>query len=107
MVFQFNEKDHDGYIEGEDVEEASDEDGSVAELTEAFAHLEANNETWSVRMAHLGSRIDLAVETARQGQSSQQILKDLHEVGHRNVGFLGEDDGRYPFYALYQGPEAT
>ncbi|CAI0472852.1 unnamed protein product [Linum tenue] len=108
MVFQFNEEDRDRYVEEEEViEEAEDTDGSVAELTEAFARLEASDEPWGVRMARLGSRIDLAAEVARQGKSSQRILKELHEAGHKSVGLLGEDDGRYPFYVLYQGPEAS
>ncbi|CAL1393424.1 unnamed protein product [Linum trigynum] len=106
--FQFNEEDRDRYVEEEEIiEEAEDTDGFVAELTEAFARLEASDEPWGVRMARLGSRIDLAAEVARQGKSSQQLLKELHEAGHKSVGFLGEDDGRYLFYVLYQGPEAS
>ncbi|CAL1388972.1 unnamed protein product [Linum trigynum] len=106
MVFQFNEEDWDKYVE-EVVEEAEDTDGSVAELTEAFSRLEASDEQWGVRKARLGSRIDLAAEVARQGKSSQQLLKELHEAGHKSVGLLGQDDWRYPFYVLYHSPEAS
>ncbi|CAN1310639.1 hypothetical protein LINPERPRIM_LOCUS28151 [Linum perenne] len=57
-------------------------------------------------MVHLGCRIDLATEAKRQYKSSQQLLKELYEAGHKHVGFLGED-GDYLFYVLYQGLEET
>ncbi|CAN1273167.1 hypothetical protein LINPERPRIM_LOCUS14894 [Linum perenne] len=44
-------------------------------------------------MVHLGCRIDLATEAKRQYKSSQRLLKELYEAGHKHVGLLGEDGG--------------
>ncbi|CAL1403351.1 unnamed protein product [Linum trigynum] len=58
-------------------------------------------------MTRTGARINLSIETARQHKSSQQILREFYEDGHKYVGVLSEDDGRYPYYVLYQGPEGS
>ncbi|CAN1319936.1 hypothetical protein LINPERPRIM_LOCUS31484 [Linum perenne] len=83
------------------------EDQPVAHLVEEFNHLDMDDETWSVKMVRLGCRIDLATEAKRQYKSSQRLLKEQYEAGHKHVGLLGKDGGRYPFYVLYQGPEET
>ncbi|CAN1221842.1 hypothetical protein LINGRAPRIM_LOCUS413 [Linum grandiflorum] len=101
MVFQFSAENLEESIENED--SVMDEDESVVELVEAFASLEASDEPWGTRMAHLGGQIDLA----RQGRSSQQILRELHKAGHKNVSLLGEDRGRFLYFVLYQGPKTT
>ncbi|CAN0925458.1 hypothetical protein LINGRAHAP2_LOCUS34772 [Linum grandiflorum] len=94
MVFQFSAGNSEENIEDED--SVIDEDESVVELVEAFASLEASDEPWGTRMARLGGQINLAAEVVRQGRSSQQILRELHEAGHKNVGLLGKDRGRFP-----------
>ncbi|CAN1335917.1 hypothetical protein LINPERPRIM_LOCUS36943 [Linum perenne] len=83
------------------------EDQPVAHLVEEFNHLDMDDEPRSVKMISLGCRIDLATEAKRQYKSSQRLLKELYEAGHKHVGLLGEDGGRYPFYVLYRGPEET
>ncbi|CAN1244008.1 hypothetical protein LINPERPRIM_LOCUS5901 [Linum perenne] len=79
----------------------------MAHLVEEFNHLDMDDESWSVKMVQLGCRIDLDTEAKRQYKSSQRLLKELYEAGHKHVGFLGEDEGCYPFYVLYQEPEET
>ncbi|CAN1319794.1 hypothetical protein LINPERPRIM_LOCUS31405 [Linum perenne] len=83
------------------------EDQPVAHLVEEFNHLDMDDEPWTVKMVRLGCRIDLAIEARRKYKSSQRLLKELYEVDHKHVGFLGEDGGCYHFYMLYQGLEET
>ncbi|CAN0843640.1 hypothetical protein LINGRAHAP2_LOCUS3960 [Linum grandiflorum] len=66
-----------------------------------------DDKPWGNRMARLGGRINLAAKVARQGRSSHQILREFHEAGHKNVGLLGENRGRFHYFVLYQGPETT
>ncbi|CAN0841319.1 Protein NRT1/ PTR FAMILY 1.1 [Linum grandiflorum] len=106
MIFQSTKDDQHGYVQTEVVEEERivDQPQSVDELV----HDEENDvEPWSVRMIRLGCRVDLATEAKRQKKNSQRLLKELYEAGHKQVGLLGEDGGRYPFYVLYQGPKET
>ncbi|CAN1245632.1 hypothetical protein LINGRAPRIM_LOCUS3004 [Linum grandiflorum] len=63
MVFQFFAKNLEENIENKD--SVIDEDEFVVELVKAFASLEASDEPWGTRMAHLGGQIDLAAEVAR------------------------------------------
>ncbi|CAN1302123.1 hypothetical protein LINPERPRIM_LOCUS25299 [Linum perenne] len=88
------------HVESGEVDEEVTEDQSVAHLVEEFNHLDMDDEPWSVKMVRLGCRVDLATEAKRQYKSSQRLLKELYEAGHKHVGLLGEDGGRYPFYVL-------
>ncbi|CAN0858222.1 hypothetical protein LINGRAHAP2_LOCUS7138 [Linum grandiflorum] len=96
-------------VEGEaTVEEEAIEDQPIAQLIEELTLEEQDDdEPWSVRMVRKGCRLDLEAEAKRQYRSSQRILKELYEAGHKQVGLLGEDGGRYPYYVLYQGPEES
>ncbi|CAI0509624.1 unnamed protein product [Linum tenue] len=87
--------------------EEENEEPAAAELVGGAADLPIEAEPWSAMMARTNGWIDLAVESARQNKSSQRILKELYEAGHKAVGPLGEDEGRYPFYVLYQGPKES
>ncbi|CAN1294593.1 hypothetical protein LINPERPRIM_LOCUS22523 [Linum perenne] len=82
-------------------------DQPVTHLVEELNHLDMDDEPWSVKMVRLGCRIELATEAKGQYKSSQRLLNELYEAGHKHVGLLGEDGGRYPFYVLYQGLEET
>ncbi|CAN1250073.1 hypothetical protein LINPERPRIM_LOCUS7327 [Linum perenne] len=106
-IFQSKEEDQQVHVESGEVDEEVTEDQSVAHLVEEFNHLDMDDEPWSVKMVRLGCRVDLATEAKRQYKSSQRLLNELYEAGHKHVGLLGEDGGRYPFYVLYQGPEET
>ncbi|CAN1836506.1 hypothetical protein LINPERHAP1_LOCUS34796 [Linum perenne] len=106
-IFQSKEEDQQVHVESGEVDEEVTEDQSVAHLVEEFNHLDMDDEPWSVKMVRLGCRVDLATEAKRQYKSSQRLLKELYEAGHKHVGLLGEDGGRYPFYVLYQEPEET
>ncbi|CAN1331700.1 hypothetical protein LINPERPRIM_LOCUS35435 [Linum perenne] len=83
------------------------EDKHVAHLVEEFNHLDMDDEPWIVKMVRLGCRIDLDTEAKRQYKSSQRLLKELYEAGHKHVALLGEDGRCYHFYVLYQGPKET
>ncbi|CAN1319911.1 hypothetical protein LINPERPRIM_LOCUS31467 [Linum perenne] len=83
------------------------ENQPVAHLVEEFNHLNMDDEPWSLKMVRLRCRINLATEAKRQYKSSQRLLKELYEAGHKHVGLLSEDGGCYPFYVLYQGLEET
>ncbi|CAN1294941.1 hypothetical protein LINPERPRIM_LOCUS22659 [Linum perenne] len=76
-------------------------------IVEEFNHLDMDDEQWIVKMDHLGCRIEMATVAKRKYNNSQQLLKELYEVGHKHVGFLGEDKGHHPFYVVYQGQEET
>ncbi|CAN1267920.1 hypothetical protein LINPERPRIM_LOCUS12963 [Linum perenne] len=76
------------------------EDQSVAHLVEEFNHLDMDDEPWSVKMVRLGYRIDLATEAKRQYKSSQRLLKELYEAGHKHMGLLGEDGGALSFLCV-------
>ncbi|CAN1239735.1 hypothetical protein LINGRAPRIM_LOCUS2462 [Linum grandiflorum] len=83
-------------VEGEaTVEEETIEDQPIAQLIEELTlEEEDDDEPWSVRMVRKGCRLDLEAEAKRQYRSSQRILKELYEAGHKQVGLLGEDRGR-------------
>ncbi|CAN1303386.1 hypothetical protein LINPERPRIM_LOCUS25822 [Linum perenne] len=105
MIFQSKEEDQQVHVESGEADEEVMEDKYVAHLVDEFNHLDMDDEPWRVKMVRLGCRIDLATEAKRQYKSSQRLLKELYEAGHKHVGLLGEDGGCYPFYVLYQGLE--
>ncbi|CAN1345617.1 hypothetical protein LINPERPRIM_LOCUS40443, partial [Linum perenne] len=73
------------HVESGEVDEEVTEDQSVAHLVEEFNHLDMDDEPWSVKMVRLGCRVDLATEAKRQYKSSQRLLKELYEAGHKHV----------------------
>ncbi|CAN1215850.1 hypothetical protein LINPERPRIM_LOCUS405 [Linum perenne] len=59
-------EDQQVHVEGGEADEEVMEDRPVAHLVEEFNHLDMDDEPWSVKMVHLGCRVDLATEAKRQ-----------------------------------------